>query len=74
MCAGSIVHARISRVVFGAFEPRAGAAGSVINLLQNEQFNHQTEVVSGVLAEECSQILKDFFAMRRKAKKEQLKK
>ena len=52
MCAGAIVHARISRVVFGAAEPRAGAAGSVINLLQNEQFNHQTDITSGVLAEE----------------------
>ena len=69
MCAGAIVHARISRVVFGASEPRAGAAGSVINLLQNEQFNHQTDVTSGVLAEECGQILKDFFAARRKTKK-----
>ena len=68
MCAGAIIHARISRVVFGASEPRAGAAGSVINLLQNEQFNHQTEVTSGVLAEECGQILKDFFAIRRKKK------
>ena len=66
MCAGAIVHSRISRVVFGASEPRAGAAGSVINLLQNEQFNHQTNVTSGVLAEECAQILKDFFVMRRK--------
>jgi len=69
MCAGAIVHARIARVVFGASEPRAGAAGSVINLLQNEQFNHQTDISSGVLAEECGQILKDFFAMRRKQKR-----
>jgi len=69
MCAGAIIHARISRVVFGASEPRAGAVGSVINLLQNEQFNHQADVTPGVLAEECGQILKDFFALRRKAKK-----
>lgn len=71
MCAGAIIHARISRVVFGASEPRAGAAGSVINLLQNEQFNHQTELTSGVLAEECGQVLKDFFSVRRKLLKQQ---
>ena len=66
MCAGAIVHARIERVVFGAVEPRAGAAGSVLNLLQNSQFNHQVEVQSGVLADECGQVLKDFFRLRRK--------
>jgi len=66
MCAGAIVYSRISRVVFGASEPRAGAAGSVINLLQNEQFNHQVDLTSGVLALECGQVLKDFFAARRK--------
>ncbi len=65
MCAGAVVHARISRVVFGASEPRAGAAGSVVNLLQNGQFNHQTEITSGVLSEQCGQVLKDFFAARR---------
>ncbi len=69
MCAGAIIHARIARVVFGAAEPRAGAAGSALNLLCNAQFNHQTEVSAGVLAEECGQVLKDFFAMRRKAAK-----
>lgn len=68
MCAGAIVHARIARVVFGALEPRAGAAGSVINLLQNSHFNHQTAFTSGILAEECGQVLKDFFAARRKNK------
>lgn len=66
MCAGAIIHARISRVVFGASEPRAGAAGSVINLLQNNHFNHQTDFTSGVLAQACGQVLKDFFAARRK--------
>lgn len=65
MCAGAIVHARISRVVFGAYEPRSGAAGSVINLLQNKQFNHQVELTSGMLAEECAQVLKEFFRQRR---------
>lgn len=69
MCAGAIIHARISRVVFGASEPRAGAAGSVLNLLQNEQLNHQAKVTSGLLAEECGQVLKGFFALRRKLKK-----
>lgn len=68
MCAGAIIHSRISRVVFGASEPRAGAAGSIINLLQNEQFNHKTDITSGVLAEECGQVLKDFFKMRREVK------
>ena len=66
MCAGAIVHARIERVVFGAREPRAGAVGSVLNLLQNPQFNHQVDTESGILAEECGQILKDFFRARRK--------
>ena len=69
MCAGAIIHARISRVVLGAPEPRAGAAGSAINLLQNAQFNHQTDVTSGVLSEECGQILKDFFLFKRKLMK-----
>lgn len=65
MCAGAIIHARIARVVFGAFEPRAGAS----ELLQNKQFNHQAEVTSGLLAAESSQLLKDFFALRRKLHK-----
>lgn len=69
MCAGAIIHARIARVVFGAAEPRAGAAGSALNLLHNDLFNHQVEVTSGILAEECGQVLKDFFAVRRKAAK-----
>jgi tRNA(adenine34) deaminase len=66
MCAGAIIHARVSRVVFGATEPRAGAAGSAWNILQNENLNHQVEVTKGVLAEECGQVLKDFFQLRRK--------
>ncbi|MCW8930651.1 MAG: tRNA adenosine(34) deaminase TadA [Gammaproteobacteria bacterium] len=71
MCAGAIVHSRIARVVFGASEPRAGAAGSAINLLQNEQFNHQVEVIAGVLAEDCGLVLKNFFAMRREMKRKE---
>lgn len=66
MCAGAIIHARVSRVVFGAAEPRAGAAGSAWNLLQNEKLNHQVALTHGVLAAECGQLLKDFFQMRRK--------
>lgn len=69
MCAGAIIHSRISRVVFGASEPRAGAVGSAINLLQNAQFNHQTDMTSGVLSEECGQVLKNFFFLRRKTAK-----
>ena len=66
MCAGAIIHARVSRVVYGAAEPRAGAAGSAWNLLQNEKLNHQVEITKGVLADECGQVLKDFFQLRRK--------
>ncbi len=68
MCAGAIIHARIARVVFGAYEPRFGAVGSANNLLQDTQLNHQVEVTSGVLAEECGLILKKFFRERRKKK------
>ena len=61
MCAGAIVQARIKRVVAGCMNPKAGCAGSILNLLQMEQFNHQVELSKGVLAEECSQMMKDFF-------------
>ena len=61
MCAGAIVQARVSRVVIGSMNPKAGCAGSVLNLLEMEQFNHQVEVVQGVLEEECSQLMRDFF-------------
>ncbi|MDY0404092.1 nucleoside deaminase [Virgibacillus sp. 179-BFC.A HS] len=61
MCAGAIVQSRIKRVVYGAPDPKAGCAGTLLNLLQEDRFNHQAEVVSGVLEEECSQLLKDFF-------------
>ena len=66
MCAGAIIHARVSRVVYGAAEPRAGAAGSAWNLLHNEKLNHQVEITKGVLADECGHVLKDFFQLRRK--------
>lgn len=61
MCAGAIVQARIPRVVIGSMNPKAGCAGSVVNLLQMPGFNHQTEVVTGVLGEGCSQLMTGFF-------------
>ncbi|MCF6097606.1 tRNA adenosine(34) deaminase TadA [Thermovorax subterraneus] len=65
MCAGAIILARLDRVVFGAWDPKAGAAGSVVNLFEVERFNHHPEVISGVLAEECGALLKEFFRQKR---------
>ena len=65
MCAGAIVLARIPKVVYGATDPKSGAAGTLYNILQDERLNHQVEVVSGVLAEESSALLKSFFQQRR---------
>jgi len=66
MCAGAIVHARVDRVVFGAADPRTGAAGSVFGLLPSDhRFNHRTRVEGGVLAEECATLLRNFFRARR---------
>ena len=71
MCAGAIVQARIPRVVVGSMNPKAGCAGSVINLLQTPRFNHQAELITGVLADECSQLMTGFFReLRQKRKKE----
>lgn len=61
MCAGAVVLSRVDRVVFGAFDPKGGCSGTLMNLLQEERFNHQAEVVSGVLEKECGQMLSDFF-------------
>ena len=69
MCAGAIVQSRIPKVVFGARSPKAGFAGSVMNILQLETLNHQVEVVEGVLQEECSQIVKTYFRQMRQARK-----
>lgn len=69
MCAGAIVQARIPRVVIGSMNPKAGCAGSVLNVLQTEGFNHQVTVESGVLGEECSEMLSSFFRELRKLKK-----
>lgn len=68
MCAGAIVQARVSRVVIGSMNPKAGCAGSVLNLLQEEGFNHQAEIFTGVLQEECSQMLSQFFRELRRKK------
>ena len=67
MCAGAILHARIARVVYGARDPKTGVHGSVVDLFAVDRLNHHTEVVGGVLAEECGSLLSDFFAARRQA-------
>ena len=69
MCAGAIVQARIPRVVIGSMNPKAGCAGSVLNLLQQDGLNHQVEITNGVLAEECSGLMTSFFRELRKKKK-----
>ena len=69
MCAGALVQSRIDEVVIGSRNPKAGCAGSVINLLNMEQFNHQVKITEGVLEEECSRMLSDFFRRLREMKK-----
>ena len=69
MCAGAIVQARIPRVVIGAMNAKAGCAGSVVNLLENPDFNHQCDITKGVLEDECSRLLSDFFSDLRRQKK-----
>jgi tRNA(adenine34) deaminase len=68
MCAGALVHTRVGRVIFGCADPVAGAAGSVINLLQMPTLNHRCDIASGVLENECAAILKNFFRERRDAR------
>ena len=65
MCAGALVQSRIDRVVIATMSPKSGCAGSIINLLQMQEFNHQVEITTGVLMEECSKMLSDFFAKLR---------
>jgi tRNA(adenine34) deaminase len=65
MCSGAMLHARIDRVVYGASDPKTGAAGSVLDIFASKQINHQTSVEGGMMSEECGQLLRDFFKGRR---------
>jgi len=65
MCAGAMLHARVDRIVYGATDPKTGAAGSVLDVFSSKQINHQTVVEGGVMIEECGQLLRDFFKERR---------
>lgn len=69
MCSGAIVQSRMDRVVVGCMNPKAGCAGSILNLLNMQEFNHQVELTTGVLEEECSQLMKSFFRELRMKKK-----
>ena len=69
MCAGAILQARIPRVVVGAMNPKAGCAGSIVNLLQDSRFNHQAEVITGVMEDECRALMQEFFANLRQRKR-----
>src|SRR5690625_3581225 len=71
MCAGAIIQSRMKRVVFGAFDPKAGCAGTLMNFLEDERFNHTVEVTSGALEEDCATLLKDFFKDLRGKRKRQ---
>jgi tRNA(adenine34) deaminase len=65
MCVGAILHARVARLVFGAADPKTGAAGSVVDLTADPRLNHHTEVIRGVLADECGSVLRQFFKAKR---------
>ena len=69
MCAGALVNSRVSRIIYGADDPIAGACGSVFNIVNEKRLNHRIPVVKGVLAERCSELLKSFFRARRQASK-----
>jgi tRNA(adenine34) deaminase len=65
MCSGAMLHARVDRVVYGAPDPKTGAAGSVLDVFSSKQINHQTKVEGGIMGEECGQLLRSFFKERR---------
>ncbi|MFZ6656170.1 tRNA adenosine(34) deaminase TadA [Undibacterium sp. TJN19] len=65
MCAGAMMHARLARVIYAASDPKTGVAGSLLNVFDNTQLNHHTQVMGGVMANECAALLRDFFAHRR---------
>lgn len=73
MCSGAIILSRVKRVVYGAFDPKGGCAGTFMNLLTDGRFNHQSEVTAGILAQECGDILSNFFRELRKRKKAEKK-
>ncbi|QEO64330.1 nucleoside deaminase [Bacillus altitudinis] len=70
MCAGAIVLSRVKKVIFGAYDPKGGCAGTLMNLLDDERFNHQSEVIGGVLENECGELLSQFFRDLRQRKKQ----
>jgi len=69
MCSGAMMHARLSKIIYGARDPKTGACGSVVNVFESGQLNHHAEVEGGLLADDCGQVLKDFFAERRALRK-----
>ena len=70
MCMGAAINARISRVVFGAYDPKSGAAGSLYNLGEDNRLNHQIEVISGIMEEDCRNLIQDFFRYKRNGQKD----
>lgn len=68
MCAGAILQSRIDKIVFGVFNSKGGCCGSILNILNDERFNHKAEIISGILEEDCKKIMKDFFKNIRKNK------
>ena len=70
MCAGAIINSRIKKVYYGAYDKKGGACGSVVNLLENKSFNHNPEVVGGIMESECGSILTNFFKQKRESKKQ----
>jgi tRNA(adenine34) deaminase len=66
MCTGAIQHARIAKLIYGASDPKTGACGSVVDLMENEKLNHHTQVLGGIMAQQCGEILSSFFLTRRK--------